>query len=79
MAEPVYLACAAASLLSGALLLRRRRHSRMRLIPWTCICFGGLAVNNALLFTDLALVPVASLAVRRHVAVLGSVVAVEVR
>lgn len=45
----------------GALLLRAFRRTRTRLLLWSAICFGGLAVNNALVFVDLIVIPEVSL------------------
>ena len=56
MAEAVYLLCALTSLLCAGLLLRGYRRSRTQLLFWSCLCFVGLVVNNALLFLDLVVV-----------------------
>jgi hypothetical protein len=55
MAELVYLLCALASTFSAWLLIRNYRANKVRLALWTCLCFAGLALNNVLLFVDLAL------------------------
>lgn len=57
MAEAVYLLCAVTSLVCAGLLVRSYRRSRMKLILWTSLCFMGLAINNVLLFIDLAIIP----------------------
>jgi hypothetical protein len=57
MAEAVYLLCALTSLGCAVLLLKGYRDSRTALLFWSSLCFGGLALNNALLFLDLVLVP----------------------
>jgi hypothetical protein len=57
MAELVYLLCALTSTLCAALLLRSYSRSRTRLLVWSSLAFVGLALNNALLFVDLALLP----------------------
>ena len=57
MAELVYLLCALTSALCAALLLRSYFHSRTRLLVWSSLAFVGLALNNALLFVDLVLLP----------------------
>lgn len=57
MAEAVYLLCAVTSLVCAGLLVRSYRRSRMKLILWTSLCFMGLALNNVLLFIDLAIIP----------------------
>jgi hypothetical protein len=57
MAELVYLLCALTSTLCAALLLRSYASSRTRLLVWSSLAFVGLAINNALLFVDLVLLP----------------------
>ncbi|MBY0308349.1 MAG: hypothetical protein K2Q09_06380 [Phycisphaerales bacterium] len=52
MAEVVYILCALASLLCAGLLLRGYVRTRSRLLLWSSLCFGGLAVNNVLLVVD---------------------------
>ncbi|MFO7178437.1 MAG: DUF5985 family protein [Pseudomonadota bacterium] len=74
MAEAVYLLCALTSLACAALLLRSYRRSRMSLILWTSLCFVGFALNNVLLFVDLALIgPHIDLSVFRNTAALAGV------
>jgi hypothetical protein len=57
MAEAVYVLCAIASVLCAVLLLRSWAQTRTRLLFWSGLCFVGLALNNALLFLDLVIVP----------------------
>lgn len=57
MAETVYLLCAATSAACAILLLRGYRRHRTRLLLWSSLCFVLLALNNALLFVDLIVVP----------------------
>jgi hypothetical protein len=57
MAELVYLLCALASVFCAVLLVRSYRVQRTRLLLWSSLCFIGLAVSNAVLFVDLAVVP----------------------
>lgn len=57
MAEAVYLLCAATSVACALLLLRGYRRQRTRLLLWSSVCFVLLALNNALLFIDLIIVP----------------------
>jgi hypothetical protein len=57
MAETIYLLCAVTSVTCAVLLLRGYRRSRVRLLLWSSLCFGGLAINNVLLFVDLVLLP----------------------
>ena len=57
MPEAVYLLCAATSLACAILLLRGYQRQRTRLLLWSSLCFVLLALNNALLFIDLIIVP----------------------
>jgi hypothetical protein len=57
MAEIVYVLCAATSILCALLLLRGYLRTRTRLLMWSTWCFVGLAINNILLFLDLAIFP----------------------
>jgi hypothetical protein len=74
MAELIYLACFLASLLCAVLLVRSYRNSRTPLLLWSSACFGGLAVNNALLFVDLVVVLDIDLSVARGLVGLLSLV-----
>lgn len=49
----VYLLCLAASATCAGLLARAYLNSRSRLLLWTAISFGFLALNNLLLVADL--------------------------
>jgi cytochrome bd-type quinol oxidase subunit 2 len=72
MAEAVYVLCGVTSGACAALLWRRYRQSRLRLLLWGALCFAGLTLNSALLFYDLVVVPDVDLAVlRSSVAVLA--------
>jgi hypothetical protein len=57
MAELVYLLCMATSAGCAALLFRGYRRSGTRLLLWSSVCFAGLALNNAMVFVDLVMVP----------------------
>lgn len=72
MAEAVYLLCALASLACALLLLRGYRKSRARLLLWSSLCFAGLTINNALLFTDKVLFPEINLSLWRSTAALAA-------
>ncbi|MRG97654.1 DUF5985 family protein [Polyangium spumosum] len=65
MAEFVYSLCLVASLVCAALLLKNYRHTRLRLMLWTGLCFSALALNNLLLLTDLLIGQLADLAIPR--------------
>lgn len=54
MAEAVYLLCALTSVACAVLLLRGYRRAGVRLLLWSGLCFIGLALDNVLLFVDLA-------------------------
>jgi hypothetical protein len=57
MATTVYLLCALTSAACALLLIREYRRSRVRLLLWSSAAFVGLAINNALVFTDFVLTP----------------------
>jgi hypothetical protein len=73
MAELVYAACALASFACAGLLWRLWRVRRTRLLAWTCASFTGLALNGALMFVDLVLLPAGDLRLHRAVLALASV------
>lgn len=59
----------------SALLFRAYGRTRTRLLLWSAICFAGLAVNNALVFVDLIVIPEVSLIwLRASVALLSLLV-----
>jgi len=70
MAESVYFLCASTSALCALLLVRQYLRSRLPLLLWSSLCFAGLALNNALLFIDIVLVPTVDLSLARTVAAL---------
>jgi hypothetical protein len=65
MAELVYALCGATSVASTLLLFRGYRESGARLLFWSSLCFAGFALNNVLLFVDLAVVPDIDLSLHR--------------
>lgn len=72
IAPVVYLLCALTSLLTMVLLFRAYMARRVRLLLWSGLCFAGLALNNALLFVDLIVIPMEDLSTFRQIpAVLG--------
>ena len=75
MAETVYLLCALTSVACAWLLVRSYRRSRTSLLLWSSMCFVGLALNNALLFTDLVVVPTVDLSLLRALTGLVAVAA----
>jgi hypothetical protein len=56
VAELIYASCALASLFCAGLLVQNYRRTRLRLALYSCLAFGGLALNNVLLFIDLVVV-----------------------
>lgn len=74
MAGLVYVLCAATSLICAILLWRGYRQSGVRLLLWSSLCFIGLALNNALLFVDLEMLPERDLFVLRSVPALAGLV-----
>ena len=53
----VYILCAITSLGCAVLLWRGYRRSQLRLLFWSALCFGILAISNGLLVLDLAVFP----------------------
>lgn len=53
----VYLLCLATSVLAAGLLVRAYRRGGGALLAWTALCFGLLAINNALLVADRLVFP----------------------
>lgn len=53
----VYLLCLAASATCAGLLTRAYLQARSRLLLWTAVSFGLLALNNLLLVADLLIFP----------------------
>jgi hypothetical protein len=51
----VYILCMLASTTCAGLLTRAWRASRSRLLLWTAVSFGFLALNNLLLVADLVI------------------------
>ncbi len=68
IAEAIYLLCALTSLGAASLLLRYFRRRRTRLLLWSAVAFAGLALNNVLVYLDLAVFPDIDLSVPRSLA-----------
>lgn len=64
----VYLLCLATSVICAALLLRAWRRSRTKLLLWTAVSFGFLALNNLALVADMVVFPSADLWIWRQAA-----------
>jgi hypothetical protein len=57
MATVVYLLCMLTSAFCAILLLRQYRRAPARLLLWSSVSFIAWAVNNALVFVDLVILP----------------------
>ena len=57
MEQIVYSLCAIASTGCAFMLMRGYRLSRSRLLLWSSICFGLLALNNITLVVDVVMFP----------------------
>jgi hypothetical protein len=68
MAGAIYLLCSVTAVGCSLLLLRSYRRSGLRLLLWSGLCFAGLALNNALVFLDLVVVPDVDLFLWRNLA-----------
>ncbi|HYG28154.1 MAG TPA: DUF5985 family protein [Caulobacteraceae bacterium] len=53
----VYLLCLVTSIVCAGLLTRAWRRSRSKLLLWTALSFGFLALNNFFLVADMVLFP----------------------
>ena len=69
----VYLLCVVTSLLCAYLLARAYRRGRTRLLVWSAICFGLLALNNLLVVLDLLFLPDIDLSLARNIVNLAAV------
>jgi hypothetical protein len=74
VAEAVYILCAATSAACAVLLLRAYARSKARFLLWSGLCFGFLAVNNVMLYFDLAVFPHVDLRLPRHGTALAGLV-----
>jgi hypothetical protein len=61
----VYILCFLTSGACAYLLARNYKRTGTRLLMWSGLCFGLLALNNAVLFIDAVLVPTIDLAIFR--------------
>jgi hypothetical protein len=73
MATFVYVLCVLTSTFCAVLLLREYRRSRARLLLWSSLSFIAWAVNNALVFADLAALPGVDLSLVRASASVSAV------
>jgi hypothetical protein len=73
MATLVYALCALTSLACAVLLLRGYRSTGVRLLLWSGLCFGGLALNNLLLLIDKRVAPTLDLSLWRTLPALAGI------
>jgi hypothetical protein len=73
--ELIYGLCGLASVACALLLGRGPRQPDARLLTWSSACFWLLALNNALLFVDLVLVPRIDLSLLPQTAALAALLA----
>jgi hypothetical protein len=66
-ASLVYLLCLATSVTCAGLLARAYRRSGTRLLLWSAVCFGMLAINNLLVVLDILVLPDVDLTALRNV------------
>ena len=67
----VFLLSTATSLLCSLLLFRSYMGKGVRILLWSAICFGALAIDNTLLFVDLIVLgPDTSLVIARKLTAL---------
>jgi cytochrome b subunit of formate dehydrogenase len=64
----VYVLCALTAVSCVALLIRGYRRSGTRLLLWTSICFGFLAIHSAAVLVEILFFPSTDLQTVRHAA-----------
>jgi hypothetical protein len=69
----IYLLCFATSAACSGLLARGYLANRTRLLFWSALCFGFLAVNSAAVIVDILILPGTDLSAMRHFASLAAV------
>ena len=69
----IYLLCVLTAIACTWLQLRGYWRTRTRLLLWSAICFGFLAVNSFIVLVELLVFPGINLQVLRHVASLIAV------
>lgn len=69
----VYLLCLITSLVCAALLARAWRRARSKLLLWTALSFGFLALNNLFLVADMVVFAEMDLRWLRHLSGLAAI------
>jgi len=72
-AAAVYLLCFITSSACALLLARNYRRTGARLLLWSALCFGLLALNNLVVIADLLLLPERDFRLARLLLSLGAV------
>jgi hypothetical protein len=67
MAEIVYILCALTSATCAVMLYRGYKRSGVTLLFWSCLCFLGIGLSNAILVIDLLVLPGQDLSMIRTV------------
>ena len=73
LAPSVYLLCLLSSAICAWLLARRYARTQTRLLLWSALCFGLLALNNLLVVIDLMVVTTIDLSLARLLASLSGI------
>jgi hypothetical protein len=71
-AQVVYMLCTLTAFACAVLLSRAYGRSRAKILFWSALCFYLLALNNAILFVDLVVVPGSDLRPIRDIAGLSA-------
>lgn len=69
----VFFMCFLTSAACAGLLFRGWQRNGTRLLFWSAVCFGGLTLNNLLVFFDLVLLPNMDLRPYRQIASFAAV------
>ena len=69
----VYLLCFVTSSACALLLARSHARTRARLLLWSALCFGLLALNNLVVVVDLLILPGRDFRLARLLLALGAV------
>ena len=69
----VYLLCFVTSSACAVLLARNYGRTRARLLLWSALCFGLLALNNLVVIVDLLVLPERDFRLARLLLALGAV------
>ena len=72
LAAAVYLLCFVTSSACALLLARNYRRTGARLLLWSALCFGLLALNNLVVIVDLLVLPARDFRLARLLLSLGA-------